>query len=193
MKEKFFALSVIYSLLIAGPACAHNQTGVQNNSMPGTTGSGVSNNPNIQNNSMPGTTGAGVNNNPNIQNNSMPGTTGSGVNNNPNIQNNSMPGTTGTATLPTVPLNMRSQQFRTFVLGRWDTNGDGAVSQSEWNAISPSWFGKNPPTFNSLDTNHNGVLDPVELQTAIPQLFQLYDTNHDGIIDSTEAAKIPSQ
>jgi hypothetical protein len=94
------------------------------------------------------------------------------------------------------PSNMSSPQFDTFVTKRWDTNGDGIVSRSEWDRGAPSWFGSHTVsegTFRTWDENNNGILEPTEMQGffSTSGLFPLYDRNGDGVIDSSEAAAIP--
>jgi hypothetical protein len=108
---------------------------------------------------------------------------------------NAVGGTGGNITV-TPPPNMNSQQFSTFATGRWDTNGNGSISRSEWSVISPSWFGTVPMgSFDSLDSNRNGTLSSTELQAVFSDssLYQRYDTNGDGIIDGSEAVRIPGQ
>jgi hypothetical protein len=98
-------------------------------------------------------------------------------------------------TFPT-PSNMNSQQFNNFVTSRWDSNGDGVITRSEWTTSGPSWFSSNNTTvgtFDTWDSNNNGELDSTELGLGFSnsRLYQAYDTNGDGVIDSTEAGRIP--
>jgi hypothetical protein len=177
MKPKLFILPILSSLLIANApgaqaaGTANNPTGTLNGNISGSI------------NTPAGTVNTGATGNVNTNISGTANTNASG-----NVNANA-----GASTSTAIPTNMNSQQFGTFALGRWDTNGDGTLSQAEWNTTGSTWFGKKSPSFSSLDTNRNGVLDSAELQITLAdsQLFQLYDTDHDGIIDSDEADKIP--
>ena len=82
-----------------------------------------------------------------------------------------------------------------------DTNGDGAISKSEFNA----YYAKhNAKHFKELDTNHDGKITPDEMQggsrqqmgrsdgtTHLNQRFEAADANHDGGLDKTEANAMP--
>lgn len=97
-------------------------------------------------------------------------------------------------TTASIPSNMSSQQFSTFVTGRWDRNGDGLVSQSEWDAVTPTWYGTTGTRpFSTWDLNGNGTLESNEMDTVFSgsRLYQIYDTNGDGVIDSAESSRIP--
>lgn len=60
-----------------------------------------------------------------------------------------------------------------------DTNGDGKVDQSEWQAASAQLKAK-------YDTNGDGQLDDTEKQAAAHAIRAKFDTNGDGKIDETE-------
>ena len=89
-----------------------------------------------------------------------------------------------------------------------DTNGDGIITRAEAVAAADA-------RFDRLDTNHDGVLSPDEMQAAMPMAagggggqgmaamgpatrqqfhdralrqFDRLDTNHDGTIDQAEMA-----
>lgn len=196
MKTKFLVLPVLSLLLlphqaqaqIIGNTAAGVMTGIQNNAtgtLNNTTStvtmpnSGASAGTSLNGN-MGANTGVGINTGVNAS-------TDTDVNTNTRARVNS----TGSVTMPE---NMNAQQFSTFAASRWDTNNDGTVSDTEWNAVSPSWFGKTRVrTFSSLDVNRDGMIDSKEMQPVFSNaaLYHVYDTNKDGVIDSTEAARIP--
>jgi Ca2+-binding EF-hand superfamily protein len=82
-----------------------------------------------------------------------------------------------------------------------DTNGDGAISKSEFNA----YYNKhNAKHFKELDTNKDGKISPEELQgghkqemaandgtTHLDQRFKAADANHDGGLSKQEANDMP--
>lgn len=82
-----------------------------------------------------------------------------------------------------------------------DTNGDGAISKSEFNA----YYAKhNAKHFKEMDANKDGKITPEEMQgssrqrmehsagtTHLDQRFYTADANHDGGLDKTEADGMP--
>jgi hypothetical protein len=53
------------------------------------------------------------------------------------------------------------------LMGQADSNGDGAIAEQEWmNAAKKR--------FDTLDTNHNGVIDQTELQAARDSLRERF-------------------
>jgi Ca2+-binding EF-hand superfamily protein len=76
-----------------------------------------------------------------------------------------------------------------------DANGDGVVSEAEFNAY-------NARRFRELDVDKNGVLTPEEMisgrrsamrsgTTHLDELFSAADANHDGVLDREEAKAMP--
>ena len=60
-----------------------------------------------------------------------------------------------------------------------DTNGDGKVEQSEWQAASAQIKAK-------YDTNGDGQIDEAEKQAASQAIRAKLDTNGDGKVDESE-------
>ena len=82
-----------------------------------------------------------------------------------------------------------------------DTNGDGAVSKSEFNAF---YAKHNAKHFKELDTNKDGKLTPEEMQgghrqemghgngtTHLDERFKAADVNSDGGLSKEEANGMP--
>jgi Ca2+-binding EF-hand superfamily protein len=85
---------------------------------------------------------------------------------------------------------------------RLDTNGDGSISKSEFDAF-------NAQHFKNLDTNNDGKITPEELRavqnqipqnqgighgdgtTHLDQRFYAADANHDGGLDRGESINMP--
>jgi hypothetical protein len=182
MKDKLTVFTV--AVLVSGAAAVYAQTGASGTSPSGT--SAITSSPSSSSNPT------------NTTNTIGGGTTNTNtVGSTPSNQTIGQPGATGfgSSRLAT-PSNMNSSQFDQLVTSRWDTNGDGVVSRSEWNRAIPGWFGSsntNVGAFGSWDRNNNGLLDSGELSPFFgnSRLYQLYDTNGDGVIDETEAARIP--
>ncbi len=93
------------------------------------------------------------------------------------------------------PLIMDNNEFSNFTVSRWDTDGDGHISNLEWDRSASSWFGANneqKKTFSIWDTNADGMLDATEMKmVGVSGLFKRYDTNGDRKIDRNESARIP--
>ena len=82
-----------------------------------------------------------------------------------------------------------------------DTNGDGAISKSEFNA----YYAKhNAKHFKEMDANKDGKITPEEMlgsskqqmessagTTHLDKRFYTADANHDGGLDKTEADGMP--
>jgi Ca2+-binding EF-hand superfamily protein len=76
-----------------------------------------------------------------------------------------------------------------------DTNGDGVVSEAEFNAYNANLFHK-------LDADGNGSITPEEMNsvrrsamgsgtTHLDERFNTADVNHDGGLDREEAKAMP--
>ena len=87
------------------------------------------------------------------------------------------------------------------LFSRLDTNGDGVISKSEFDAF-------NAAHFKNLDANKDGNISPDELRAAMNQVppnqvmhsdgtthldqrFYAADVNHDGGLDRAEAVNMP--
>jgi Ca2+-binding EF-hand superfamily protein len=64
------------------------------------------------------------------------------------------------------------------ILAQFDTDGDGAISESEFNAVQPGSSGA-MPGMNAMST-----------EDLISQMFAQADENEDGVIDEDELAQI---
>jgi Ca2+-binding EF-hand superfamily protein len=99
--------------------------------------------------------------------------------------------------------NLHHEQMDEMMFKKLDTNGDGVISKSEFNAF-------NARRFKELDTNKDGKLTLEELQgghkqgmghgegmmhgdgtTHLDQRFNAADVNHDGGLDREEAKQMP--
>src|SRR5680860_20013 len=73
---------------------------------------------------------------------------------------------------------------------RFDEDGDGVISKQEAQANDQL-----AASFNRIDTNRSGGLDPNEYAAAIsnvaPLDFEEVDVNGDGVISEREAASMP--
>jgi hypothetical protein len=77
-------------------------------------------------------------------------------------------------------------------LMRADTDGDGRISLAEWTAAHPPRDGGEGPRgdpaaqFQRLDTNHDGYLEPAEIDAMSAERFARMDANHDGVLTPDE-------
>lgn len=67
-----------------------------------------------------------------------------------------------------------------------DSDGDGKVSQAEFEAAMKSGRGDPAARFARLDTNHDGMLDKGEIDAMLAMRFHRLDTNGDGILTTQE-------
>lgn len=86
-----------------------------------------------------------------------------------------------------------TQEFNTFVYNRWDRNGDGFVTDDEWQASTVRWY---PPgyseykTYTYWDKDHDGRLDANEFGSVMEntKLYKTWDSDADNVIENSEYA-----
>jgi hypothetical protein len=71
-----------------------------------------------------------------------------------------------------------------------DTNNDGNITKSEWDASLPGQGRRGAQQFSVLDANQNGVLEAEEFQIFAETRFETLDRNSDGKLSSEELAQI---
>ena len=81
-----------------------------------------------------------------------------------------------------------SRADSTAVFGQWDTNGDNALSQDEYDAgvqaqSDADQFGSWDDRYKAWDTDENGMLSQDEYDTG---LWNNFDANHDNAWDADE-------
>ncbi len=86
-----------------------------------------------------------------------------------------------------------SNEFTTFVWNRWDRNGDGFLSDDEWQVSAPRWYGPSNETYKTYtawDKDGNGRIDPDEFGAVVTttKLYDTWDTNTDATIEGDEYA-----
>ncbi|TJU98309.1 MAG: acid-shock protein, partial [Mesorhizobium sp.] len=69
-----------------------------------------------------------------------------------------------------------------------DTDGDGKISLSEWQAFQAKHNGKADPakSFARVDSNHDGFIDRAELDALFAKRFAKLDKNGDGVLTADE-------
>ncbi|ESY66739.1 MULTISPECIES: acid-shock protein [Mesorhizobium] len=69
-----------------------------------------------------------------------------------------------------------------------DTDGDGKISLSEWEAFQAKHNGKADPakSFARVDSNHDGFIDRAELDAFFAKRFAKLDKNGDGVLTADE-------
>lgn len=93
---------------------------------------------------------------------------------------------------------MNAGQFNSYLMNRWDSDSDGFVSSSEWNASARSWYGtdnRRMGSYSAWDTNGDGRLNAGEMNSATTstRLYQTWDKNGNGVIDDKEYSAFPAQ
>jgi hypothetical protein len=83
------------------------------------------------------------------------------------------------------------QQFQARRLAdmmRWDTDHDGRISLSEWMATHAGRPGDPAREFARIDIDHNGYLEPEEIDRMLAARFARLDLNRDGVLSAEERA-----
>ena len=66
-----------------------------------------------------------------------------------------------------------------------DTDGDGKVSRAEVTATARN--GRDPSRrFDAMDGDHDGYLEPAEIQAALTRRFHRFDRDGDGLLTPDE-------
>ena len=85
----------------------------------------------------------------------------------------------------------REAKVASFYVDRYDTDGDGKLSEAEKMVAAQKLVDASLPVlFKELDKNGNGVLEGAERQAALAAALKEYDLNNDGKIDFDEAVKM---
>ncbi len=81
-------------------------------------------------------------------------------------------------------------QFEHRVFKKWDRNGDGLITESEWREGVDLIWGRPQGTWSDWDRNGDAQLDFEEVKDGLEQrgLYEQVDTNGDGVIDDKELA-----
>lgn len=104
------------------------------------------------------------------------------------------PATTPPAAVPAAPkakpdLTLaKFQKRREKAIMAADTDGDGKISLSEWEAFQAKHNGKADPakSFARVDSNHDGFIDRAELDAFFAKRFAKLDKNGDGVLTADE-------
>lgn len=85
-----------------------------------------------------------------------------------------------------------SQEFPGYVYRRWDRDGDGFLSDEEWQLSSGRWY-SSPSTYRTYtawDKNGDGRLDSTEFDVVVrdTKLYSTWDIDADNIITGDEYA-----
>ncbi|MCF8495263.1 MAG: hypothetical protein K9G62_01195 [Alphaproteobacteria bacterium] len=86
-----------------------------------------------------------------------------------------------------------STEFPVYAYNRWDRNGDGFVTDDEWEVGAVRWYGpanNEYKTYTYWDKDGNGRIDPSEFGTQLTttNLYSIWDTNADNTIQGDEYA-----
>ena len=68
-------------------------------------------------------------------------------------------------------------------IGEWDADGDGAVSEEEFNTGWDSGFGEGEDAFSTWDEDGDGALSQEEYDAGV---FGSYDDDNSGVIEEPE-------
>jgi len=81
-------------------------------------------------------------------------------------------------------------QFERRVFKKWDRNGDGRVTHSEWQAGVDLLWGRPQGEWPDWDRDGDARLDFREVKEGLERrgLYEQVDTNGDGVIDDKELA-----
>lgn len=87
-----------------------------------------------------------------------------------------------------------TQEFPGYVYTRWDNDGDGFISDAEWQSNTARWYPKGYSeykTYTYWDKDGDGRLDSNEFGTVISttNLYNTWDVNADKTIEGDEYAK----
>lgn len=82
---------------------------------------------------------------------------------------------------------LNQEEFYNSLHSIWDTNNDGNIDESEWQAAAAD-FGMENETLSAWDTNGDGAVDQSELQAGLAQrnYFSAWDANGDNMISERE-------
>ena len=87
-----------------------------------------------------------------------------------------------------------SNEFGTYVYNRWDRNGDGFITDDEWQVSTTRWYPAGTTvykTYPDWDANNDGHIDSTEFGTVVTttKLYETWDVDSDNTIEGEEYAK----